>query len=80
MKNVTISLEEEVLRWARIRAAEQDTSLSRLVGELLRDKMMENENYLAAMNSYLALSPKPLKKNGDKYPPREELHDRNHLR
>jgi hypothetical protein len=37
MKNVTITLDEKVARWARIRAAEEETSLSRLVGEMLRD-------------------------------------------
>jgi len=38
MKNVTITLDEEVVRWTRIRAAEEDTSVSRLVDELLREK------------------------------------------
>ncbi|OGP98361.1 MAG: hypothetical protein A2Z51_00055 [Deltaproteobacteria bacterium RBG_19FT_COMBO_52_11] len=32
MKNFTITLDEEVARWARIRAEEKDTSVSRLVG------------------------------------------------
>jgi len=41
MKNVTITLEEEVARWARIMAAKENTSVSRLVGELLREKMLE---------------------------------------
>jgi hypothetical protein len=36
MKNVTITIEEDVARWARIRAAEEETSLSRRVGEMLR--------------------------------------------
>ena len=44
MKNVTITLDEEVARWARIRAAERDTSLSRLVGKLLREKMLDDLN------------------------------------
>jgi hypothetical protein len=43
MKNVTITLDEEVARWARICVAKQDTSLSRLVGELLREKMRQCE-------------------------------------
>ena len=45
MKNVTITLDEEVARWARIMAAEQNTSVSRLVGELLREKMIEEQHY-----------------------------------
>ena len=35
MKNVTISLPEDVYRRARIRAAERDTSLSALVRDVL---------------------------------------------
>ena len=80
MKNVTITLDEEVARWARIRAAEQDTSLSRLVGELLREKMLHEGNYQTSMQDYLAQSPRVLKKKRDKYPNREALHDRQGLR
>jgi hypothetical protein len=80
MKNVTITLDEKVARWARIRAAERDTSLSRLVGEMLREKMLEEEIYHTSMQNYLAQSPLVLKKRGDKYPDREVLHDRQGLR
>jgi hypothetical protein len=80
MKNVTITLDEEVARWARIRAAECDISLSRLVGEMLREKMFDESNYQTSMQNYLIRSPRVLKKTGDKYPDREELHDRQGLR
>jgi hypothetical protein len=76
MKNVTITLDEEVARWARIRAAERDTSLSHLVGELLREKMIQEESYQAAMQRYFSQSPQPLKKAGIKYPNRRALHAR----
>lgn len=76
MKNVTITLDEEVARWARIRAAERNTSVSRLVGEMLKEKMQEEEAYLLAMEQYLAEKPQPLKKAGERYPRREELHER----
>jgi plasmid stability protein len=76
MKNVTITLEEEVARWARIRAAENNTSVSRLVGEMLRDKMDEEKNYQMAMNRYLSQPPTMLKDPGAKYPTREELYGR----
>jgi hypothetical protein len=76
MKNVTITLDEEVARWARIKAAEQNTSVSRLVGEMLKEKMQEEKAYLLAMEQYLAAKPKPLKKAGECYPRREELHER----
>ncbi len=80
MKNVTITLDEEVARWARIRAAECGTSLSRLVGEMLREKMRDESNYRTSMQNYLARSPQALKKTEDKYPDREALHDRQSLR
>ena len=39
LRNVTVTLEEEVAQWARIEAARRDTSVSRLLGELLKDRM-----------------------------------------
>jgi plasmid stability protein len=76
MKNVTITLDEDVARWARIRAAERNTSLSRLVGELLREKMAEEETYQEAMQQYLSRQPSRLKSRVETYPSREELHER----
>jgi hypothetical protein len=80
MKNVTITLEEDVARWARIRAAELNTSVSRLVGEMLRDLMHEEDSYRAAMNQYLSQKSQVLRRPDEKYPRREELHDRTGLR
>lgn len=76
MKNVTITLDEDVARWARIRAAEKDTSVSRLVGNLLKEKMQEEADYALAMEQYLAIQPVALKQIGDRYPRREDLHER----
>lgn len=39
LRNVTVTLEEDVARWARIEAARRDTSVSRLLGELLKERM-----------------------------------------
>jgi RIO-like serine/threonine protein kinase len=76
MKNVTITLKEEVARWARIKAAERNTSMSRLLGEILQERMQEEEGYRLAMEQYLALTPQTLKKTSQRYPRREELHER----
>jgi len=43
LRNVTVTLEEDVARWARIEAARRDTSVSRLLGELLKEKMGASE-------------------------------------
>jgi hypothetical protein len=76
LKNVTITLEEAVARWARIRAAERDTSVSRLVGELLRDKMLEEQSYETAMREYLARPARKLRRVAARYPRRADLYGR----
>ena len=76
MKNVTITLDEKVAAWARVRAAERETSVSRLVGEMLKEKMIEEESYHASMQNYLSQSPCLIKEPGTKYPNREKLHER----
>ena len=64
MKNITVSLPDEVYRRARIRAAEQDTSVSALVREFLaglgneesdfeRRKRLQHE-VLASIQSFRA--------------------------
>jgi len=75
MKNVTITLDEKVAKWVRIWAAKQNSSVSRLVGELLRQKMVEEQGYQAAMKQYLSVKPTALK-NAGVYPSREDLHER----
>jgi len=76
MKNVTITLDENVARWARIRAAELNTSVSRLVGDMLREKMLDDEKYDQASRQYLSQRPLKLRKPGARYPKREELYGR----
>ena len=80
MKNVTITLDEEVARWARIWAAERDTSVSQFVGQLLKERMLEDKGYQDAMKKYLSRKPRALKSKGRSYPARDELHDRKNLR
>jgi len=80
MKNVTVTLDDAVLRWALVRAAEAETPLSRYLGDLLRRQMEENEGYEAAMRANLARPPVTLKEEGGRYPSREERHGRPLLR
>ena len=53
MKNVTVSMEESVADWARMEAARRNTSVSRLVGELLAEKMRHDDTYERAMREAL---------------------------
>ncbi len=80
MRNVTITLDEEVARWARIRAAQHNTSVSRLVGEMLREQMQGDHAYEAAMAAYLAKKPAVLSDRRRPYPRRDTLHGRTRLR
>jgi hypothetical protein len=59
-----------VAGWARIEAAQQDTSVSRLVGEMLRERKAEEENYEKAMKR--ALRRKPFGKSDGTYLTREK--------
>ncbi len=47
MKNITVSLDEEVYRRARIKAAEQDTSVSALVKRFLVELASEEPGSMA---------------------------------
>jgi plasmid stability protein len=76
MKNVTITLDEKVAKWARVRAAQLDTSVSRLVGDLLREMMAREQAYEIDMEKFLAITPVHLKEKGASYPERDELHAR----
>ena len=75
MKRVTITLDENVVRWVRAQASRQGTSVSRMINELLRERMMREESYDAAMRQYLAVAPRVLS-TGGRYPSRDEIYDR----
>lgn len=80
MKEITLRLDEEVAHWASVRADERKTSVSSLIEEILRERMFEEDNYQAAMEQYLSLSPHVLKAPERPYPGREELHVRQGFR
>ncbi len=80
MKNVTITLDERTAAWARKQAGEQNTSLSRFIGEMLERSMRQSREYERAMRSYLGREPTRLKTPGQRYPSRETLHVRAGLR
>jgi plasmid stability protein len=79
MKNVTVTLDDEIARWARIEAARREMSVSRFIREMLRERMGGQAAYDGAMGRYLSRSAVELKDVGP-YPGREELHDRAGLR
>ena len=76
LRNITITLDEETARWARVQAAHQDKSVSQLVAELLRAEMVGGDAYEAARRRYFAQEARVHRKRGQRYPSRDELHDR----
>ena len=51
MKNVTITVEDSVLDWARIEAARRGSSVSRMLGDFMAELMQREDAYERA---YLA--------------------------
>jgi hypothetical protein len=85
MKNVTITLDEEVARWARIEAAREGKSLSRWIGDSLREEMEASADQISSLKALLALKPGRL--TAGKLPHHSEYHravlpryERDHLR
>jgi hypothetical protein len=79
VKNVTVTLDEETARWARIEAARLEMSVSSFIRNLLRERMGGQAAYAGAMNRYLSRPGLDLS-GGRSYPSRDELHDRAGLR
>jgi hypothetical protein len=80
MKNITITLDAETASWIRVLAAEKNVSVSRLVGEILSEKMGHRLAYEQAMRSFLSRPPFDLKGEAEPYPTRDEIHDRSRFR
>ncbi len=48
LRNMTITVSEEAARWARKKAAEENTSVSKLVGKMLEGQMRMTDEYWRA--------------------------------
>ena len=73
MKNVTVTMDDGVADWARMEAARRNTSVSRLVGEMLGEKMRRDDAYERAMREALEFKPIPFE---GRYLTRDEIYDR----
>lgn len=80
MKNVTITLDEETARWARIQAAKSNTSVSRMLGEMLQELRAREEQRETAAKRFLGRPARSLSDSDASYPNRESLYDRPLLR
>lgn len=57
LKNVTITLSQEAARWARRKAAEENTSVSKLVGQMIERQMRLSDDYWCAYDKWRTLGP-----------------------
>lgn len=80
MKNVTITLDEKTAAWVRLYAARRESSVSRVVGEILAEKMRASREYDEAMRRFLSKPVAALTRRGQRLPTREEVNDHAGLR
>jgi hypothetical protein len=78
MTDLTLTMEEEMARWIRAEAARRGLSISRFVGEILRQQMPRRMSYGEAKQQFLSLP--TFRSAGSCYPKREDLYDRPRLR
>jgi hypothetical protein len=74
MKNVTITLDDDTLQWAKLAAAKAGMSLSRYVGEMLEGHLKEAQQYERAMQAWLDQKPYIPLESGGRLTMREEIH------
>lgn len=75
VKNVTVAIDDEIYRRARIRAAEQGTSVSAMVAAYLRDLSAGDEFSVKEALQDRVLSEITAFRASDRLP-RDEVHDR----
>lgn len=78
LRNMTVTLEENVAHWARVEAARKEMSVSTFLGAILKERMIQTDGYQRAMRRGLAR--KPFLRSDVRYLSREEAHDRAGLR
>ena len=59
LRRITITVSEEAARWARKKAAEENTPVSKLVGRMLEDQMRRSDEYGAAYEKWKKIKPIP---------------------
>jgi len=76
-RNITFNLPEDLLRSAKMYAAEHDTTVNSLVRQLLREKLDGEAQVRAAANRFLAVAEKgPYFTTDPGSIRRDELHER----
>mgnify|MGYP003429831357 CR=1 FL=1 len=79
LRNVTITLDPELLSQVRVKAAELDKSVSQYIADTLRQGLTKDERYRRAMESYISRE-RTVISSGEPYPKRDEIYDRTRAR
>jgi len=79
-RNITLALDDDLIRKARLLAARRNRSVSALLREELVRLVTADEAYETAKQAALARLERGTHLGGGSLPAREDLHDRAHLR
>ena len=79
MKNVTVTMEEDVLEWVRVKAARDNASVSRYLGKLVEQARARDSAYERAMRAALKFEPLRMPKDA-RYLSRDKANSRAGLR
>lgn len=79
MKNVTVTMDDAALEWVRVRAARENASVSRYLGQLVEEARARDGAYERAMRGALKFGPLPLRVEA-RYLSRDQANDRSALR
>ncbi len=76
MANLTITVDEDVLQRARIRALQQGTSVNALLREYLETYTGRRDAQRRAITELLAIAERATSRRGERRWTRDELHER----
>ena len=75
-QNITLAIEKEVLKKAKLMAAKKETSVTKLLTEQLAQMVSEEDQYDLAKKRALTILKKGFHLGGSIIAKREELHER----
>ena len=79
-QNITLSLDKDLIRQARLLSARKSTSISKLLSEELERLVRDDEQYEQAKRRALAAMKRGFDMGGRITATRDQLHDRESLR
>jgi metal-responsive CopG/Arc/MetJ family transcriptional regulator len=80
MKNVTVTMDEALLKKARVAAAQEGKSLSKFIADTVERRIGRKRTQAEALKIFLAGPLMDLTDENGKAPSRDEIYDRSRLR